>query len=466
MSFTSISPLKVPEILWSISRFVTLKDAITCARVCKAWTDNFISVIWHTIDFDVHKLQTTDFKVLEKHGHHIRIVKNMKNLEHILVLLESNASKLRSLSLNMKTSPEFQAYFYDLMRRNNTTIEHIEIPSSGGLFFNFDCFSPQTSTGVTSKLSFLKFQGLTMTRDAFSSMLRICPCLTKLNMRDTTMSSWSARGNMDADHYQHHGITDLVASSKQVFRMDNKSENPPSLLVHFPNLMSWHLWTSSNTLDVKIEELKDEVAICCPLLKTLLVGTTAGITVNLLVKAFNNLTSICVYNHYISAEVVMAIVKHQDTLIHVSTFTFSNFFDSDNIPEVESNHLEVPGWIIQLLPGSCTRLKSLRFPLYEMNINDIEEANWRCYNLESLYIRVHGVNTKEKIDRAMQLWTDGRIAIRKKQMNAEKRPTISNSQLYTVILQGDNSIEARVARHLLKFNKLQKVWLGWKVQEV
>ncbi|KAF9993506.1 hypothetical protein BGZ65_010942, partial [Modicella reniformis] len=54
----------------------------------------------------------------------------------------------------------------------------------------------------------------------------------------------------------------------------------------------------------------------------------------------------------------------------------------------------------------------------------------------------------------------------KKQMNAEKRPTLNDSQLYTVIPQSDNSIAALLARHLLKFNKLREVWLGWKIQEV
>ncbi|KAF9975977.1 hypothetical protein BGZ65_008011, partial [Modicella reniformis] len=260
MSFTSISPLEVPEILWRISRFVTLKDAITCARVCKAWTDNFVSVIWHTIDFDVHKLQNMDPKVLEKNGHHIRIVKNMNEVEHVLVLFQSNVSKLRKLYLNTTTSsPEFQAYFNDLMRRNNTTVEHIDIPkSSGGLFFNFDCLSPHTSTGATSKLSSLKLQGLVMTRDAFSSMLSIFPCLTELDMRDTTLSSWSVGKKLSTDHYQHHGVKDIVAPVKQIFRMDNKSENAPSLFVHFPYLKSWHLLNSSNTLEVKIEEIRDE----------------------------------------------------------------------------------------------------------------------------------------------------------------------------------------------------------------
>ncbi|KAF9924476.1 hypothetical protein BGZ65_008310, partial [Modicella reniformis] len=131
MDPTSSNPLELPEILREISRFVTLRDAVACAQVCKAWTDNFVSAIWHTIDFDVHKLIKVDLMVLKKHGHHIRVVKNTKQVDHILVLLKSNASKLRRLYLNTTTSsPEFQAYFYDLMRRNNTTIEHIEIPQN------------------------------------------------------------------------------------------------------------------------------------------------------------------------------------------------------------------------------------------------------------------------------------------------------------------------------------------------
>ncbi|KAF9980397.1 hypothetical protein BGZ65_005155 [Modicella reniformis] len=249
--------------------------------------------------------------------------------------------------------------------------------------------------------------------------------------------------------------------------MDSKPVNAPSLLVHFPNLKSWYFWNSSETLEVKIEELRDEVTRCCPLLKTILTTSVANITASVLVKAFNSLTSIHVLNEHLSAEVILAIINHQKTLIHVFTFdSFSNFYDSDNIPRVKSNHLQVPGWIIQSLPRRCTRLKTLYFPLYEMNIDDIEEATWECYSLERLHIRVHGLNTKKKIDRAIHLWTEGRIAIRKKQTNDEEMPTLSDSQLYAVIPQCNNSIEARVARHLLKFSKLQKVWLGWKIRKV
>ncbi|KAF9969392.1 hypothetical protein BGZ65_011987 [Modicella reniformis] len=249
--------------------------------------------------------------------------------------------------------------------------------------------------------------------------------------------------------------------------MDSEPVDTPSLLVHFPNLKSWCFWNSSDTLEVKIEELRDEVTRCCPLLKTLLVETAANITARVLVKGFNSLTSICILNKNLSAEVVLAILNHQDTLLDAFTFTScSNFFDSDDIPEVESNHLQVPDWVIQSIPRCCTRLENLQFHLYEMNINDIEEATWGCYSLETLYIRIHGLNTKEKIDRAIQLWIEGRIAIRKKRTNDKETPTPSDSQLYSVIPRADNSIEARVARHLLKFKKLHQVWLGWKIRNV
>jgi len=94
---------------------------------------------------------------------------------------------------------------------------------------------------------------------------------------------------------------------------------------------------------------------------------------------------------------------------------------------------------------------------------DIDMTQWGCHDLdlEELYIVIRGLDTWEKFNRAIQLWREGRIAIRKKQANGEQGSALCPQMNY--ILPGDNSIEARVARHLLKFKKLRVVWLGWTV---
>jgi hypothetical protein len=101
-------------------------------------------------------------------------------------------------------------------------------------------------------------------------------------------------------------------------------------------------------------------------------------------------------------------------------------------------------------------------------MDDIEMAKWGCKHLEVLYIRIKHLNTKEKIDRAIQLWKEGRSITVIEKMRSKEEETCASSSLQSIIaiLPEDNSIETRVARHLLKFNELQRVWLGWKIHEV
>ncbi|KAF9364667.1 hypothetical protein BGX34_000768 [Mortierella sp. NVP85] len=448
------NPLELPEILARISRFVAVNDAAAGVRVCKAWSDHFASAIWHTIDFDVHtNLHRMDAKVLTKYGHYIRVVKNVKEKNHILVLIGSDASKLKGINITLSPSQEFHALVSDLLRRVNTSFDRIEIlqPSwSAAPYFTVESLFPMSSTKATSKLWSLKIQGLTMTRDSFSFLLRNCPSLTTLDIKDSTFVSLYLHNKSYEDKYQHIGVTDLTATFKQVFNADG-SEGAPSLLVHFPNLITWEMCGITSPSETAIERLRDEVAQHCPLLKVLWTRDSAPVASSMLVKAFYDLKGIGIENERLSVELVTAILNHQETLESVGTFGSTD--DSERVPMVKNDSLGA-SWIIQSIPRICSRLKSLRFPFYEMNMDDIEKTRWGCHDLEALYIRVQGLDTKEKIDRAIQLWQEERIVIKKGQ--------ITGRQELSVIPAGDNSIEARVARHLLKFKKLQWVWLGGK----
>ncbi|KAF9364672.1 hypothetical protein BGX34_000773 [Mortierella sp. NVP85] len=468
MSPTLANPLELPELLKKISCFVSLNDAITCVQVCKTWSDHFVSAIWHTIDFAVHKnLHQMDTKVLARYGHHIRVAKNIKDRDHIMVLIVSDTSKLRQLSITMTATPEFYANFSDLLRQTNTSLERAEIfQLSGGTtqFLTVDSLSP-ASIGATSKLSFLNLQGLTMTRNSFSSLLRTCPALKELDIRRSDILSWPTYDKSGAQCYRHTGITYLKAPVEQVFKMDSQSENAPSLFVHFPNLKTWQTWSSSESIAVSAQDLRKEVGQCCSMLTALWTSTSAPTTIGMLTEAFDDLTSICISNKQLSAEMAMAILNHRETLIYILTFIpCDGFYGLEVVPEAESNHTS--GWIVQSLPRHCTRLRSLKLVSFEMHMDDIEKAKWGCHDLEGLHIRIRDLNTKEKINRAIRLWKEERIAIKKNQSNGELESSLSNLQLTNAILPSDNSIEARVARHLLKFKKLQEVWLGWKTWKV
>lgn len=187
----------------------------------------------------------------------------------------------------------------------------------------------------------------------------------------------------------------------------------------------------------------------------------------MLIQATDGLTEICISATDFSTETVVAILKHQDTLNELYTFTRDEFYDSEAIPETKNGEIDTDGWTVQSLPRHCTRLKIPHLPLFEMDMDDIEDTTWGCHDLEELHMRVLGLDTKERIDRAIQLWKEGRIVIMKGQVNGEQEESaFTRFQLDCVIPPDDQSIEARVARHLLKFKKLQEVWLGWKIRKV
>ncbi|KAK3827980.1 MAG: hypothetical protein J3Q66DRAFT_321559, partial [Benniella sp.] len=460
------SPLDSPDILRRVSYFTTTNDATVCARVCKAWFDHFASVIWHTLDFDANKgLVRINPKTSARYGHHIRVAKNVKKKNHILVLIGSNARNLRELSITAWPS-EFYAYVSDLLRQVNVSIERLKLSQSCGAptYFAVDSLFYTSSSRAASNLRSLEIHGLTMTRDAFSILLRECPSLTILDIKDSTLDPLPAYKKSYEDLYQHHGVTNLTAGFDQVFGADGP-DDAPSLLVHFPLLRTWEMSGITWLPRTPIGKVRDEVTRHCPFLREL---HASGPASDMIAQAFRDLELIGVENSYLSIEIIMAILQHQETLKSVLTcYDKSILYASGMTPAVAKNRLE-NGWIAQSIPRLCSQLERLELPLYEMDMNDIENATWGCKHLEVLYVRIKDLNTKEKIDRAIQLWKEGRsiTVIGKIRIKEEETSASSSPQSVIDIPPEDNSVEARVARHLLKFKDLQRVWLGWKVHEV
>jgi len=469
MSSTKDHPLFIPELSLHISRFVTLKDATACAQVCKAWNDAFTSAIWHTIDFKVQsKFLGVDAALVKKHGHHIRIVKGIESTPQLLALHHSSICRLRGLAITIPPHPQFRAYCGDILRQNATSILNLEmrgkiIVSDPPLCFPFDAISPSTGSQATSRLSVLKIRDLPITRDGFSSLLRMCPSLTRLNIRRIAIYSASCF----AEPYQHTGITELVAPLKQIFRSDPNSGDTPSILVHFPGLVALHTWCSESSPPMSFGEMKDQFAQHCPLIKAVGIDTPATITAPLLTKTFQTMTRIIVDE--MSPEIITAILTHQETLADVITFHASDdFYEQEGIPPLASKPL-ASGRELQLIPQTCSRLTTLELPTLQQDMDDIESTAWSCTQLEELYIRIRGLDTKDMVDRAIHLWVDYREEKRKnRKENPENCSDLNSSgtqgDIVADTLHNSDSVEERVARHLVRFEKLKKVWLGHTIK--
>ncbi|KAF9352269.1 hypothetical protein BGX34_012233 [Mortierella sp. NVP85] len=453
------NPLDLPEIRQRVCLFLTVKDAIACARVCKDWTDDFASAVWHTIEEpSCLKLARSDSSIVSKHGHHIRVIKALTEGSLLDKLQNASVSKLKSLSVIMTATSLYLAHIYDLIQRNIDTLASIDLslplPISADLFFTTDAFA--SHTGATSKLTFLKLRGLCMTRNAFSRLLRICPSLQHLDISDTALQSI-----IFTDIYRHPTLSHLTAPVEQIFRVDPGKADTSTLLLHFPNLAILETWQSTTNPGVTIDAISNEVAQRCPNLNTIRAREGGLQLPNILVYGTRNLTEICVLHKQLSSELMMAMLTHKDTLRTVMTLPPSDeIFQSVNVSAVD-DHLAASGWTAQVILSDCLQLQKFSFPSHEMDMDDVDRIPWVCHDLETLHVRVKGLNSNELVNRALQMWVDGkrtRSSMKDKNMSSKtvSKHSANDSKM-------DVPIDVRVARHLLRFDKLKCVWLGTKI---
>jgi hypothetical protein len=100
-------------------------------------------------------------------------------------------------------------------------------------------------------------------------------------------------------------------------------------------------------------------------------------------------------------------------------------------------------WAIQMMARLCIKLRILKLPSHEMDMDDIEKGDWVYRDLKTPYIRIRGLDSKDKIDQTLLL----RLKWRSE----------TESDMISI---GRQSIEERAARHLSKFHKLTTLWLG------
>ncbi|KAF9099037.1 hypothetical protein BGX27_000672, partial [Mortierella sp. AM989] len=463
---------ETPELRSRISHFITSRDALACVRVCKNWVNDFTSPIWFT-HFDTHKrLARLDRSIITKHGHRVRIVKNMKDTHQIDVVQNPSINGLTSLMATINKTPCYQAHCFDILRRNASTLKDVEISKSRQniiteLFFPIDVLSLGLSGNLVSKLSSLKFRGFTITRATLLSLIVASPLLKILDLTNTTISP-----SLVTNVFQHQGLVLLVASTTQIFQTNTEAPNAPSLFAHFPNLVQWRVWNEPNApLAVPVKEIKAEMKRCCRLLGSLFAETSGPIAVELVANGFNSLYRICVLQDQLSPQLILAVLYHQEHLMEICTFAPSEDWDEkEDVPEIAQN--QAPGWAIQQIPQRCRHLYNLQLPFQEMDMDDGGMANWSCRFLSVLHIRIRGLDTKEKIKRAIQLWEEKK---RKKKEKDREKPADGSDDQYSgddydydystfSTLSENLSIEERVANHLFRHKSLREVWLGVKIR--
>lgn len=366
----------------------------------------------------------------------------------------------------LEYSTGFQAFSVDFIRQNASSLTELDIQMlaedmmwSSKIFFPIDAISTRCAGGhATLNLTQLKISGLAFTRAEFAFFLQMCPALKNLEVFETVLYSDSSC----SEPFRHPGLVQLRSNLSQVLQPDPDLPSETSLLAHFPNLQKFMIWNPTDLLppSMSSQTIQEEFARYCPLLKQVHIVASATLTATLLTQSLTALSFIAVDYEIISSDVLIGILNHRETLEWVGTLVPARgYYDQDEVPKLETSVSPILGWVIQLVPQQCSRLKTFRLPCIEMDMDDIEKKTWSCSHLEELFIRIRGLDTKDMIKRAMELWINAR------RRKSGKDSHEGNHQREELALVG-YSLEERVSRHLLRFDKLQRVWLGHKMRVV
>ena len=535
-------PLQLPEIRERLSRFIPFKDALACVLVSKAWCLAFTHLLWHTIDFDIHSnFQNLDPDIVAKHGGSIRAVRNIATSQHLEAVDYPSILNLHSLEASVEHGSRSQAYLADVLCRNAVSLQelkfHVHYQASSSSvtspsYISLDAFSrlhdnvkiqaeSYNSCSRTSDLTILDLKRVAMSRRAFSSLLQACPNLLVLKLHGAVLF-----GHVESSdsYFKHKQYLTIVAPLTQVLKLDPETPKAPPLLIHFPNIRIWRVSNPPHTripltlaaTDRILPTVREAVATHCPQLTSLYLDCEGPMGTRILTSGFEDLTEIRIHHTDMSSEMITAILAHQRTLRIIATFIpEANIFHSNEplpfnnssqqLPQQQQDQQPNTDWMWMIIPRCCTTLLKIEWPMYEMDMDEAEKTPWVCKWLGVLRIRIRGLDTKAKIERAIQLWLEARSHKRKRkwtdtgssddksdddgeedrkswkkvkgdggetlqQGNGQESPTdsISMDGEYpeddglSSIADNDTSIEARVARHLLKLECLYTVWLGTK----
>ncbi|KAG0273328.1 hypothetical protein BGZ95_010859 [Linnemannia exigua] len=493
------NPFDIPEIRTRISHFVERKDALACARVARAWAQDYLPIIWYTLDCRKFSSQGNISKlhsVVNRYAHYFRVAHNINLVLQMTLLNQAKVNRLRELTIVLTSSTLHYTAALDFIARNSASLEKLELKAESTYNNKYQSplycvhaamiVHPGNALGsngtFVSRLQDLDISGLWLTRDGLSTILQGCPNLTQLSMNGTDVIG---RAALD---FQHEGLSSLTCSIITALRpdpTDSQLQPSPGLLVHFPNLNTWSTSGTENELRFVLQSglLKAEVKQHCKSLKDVrLRDSPESMWVTLFTDVFSNLTEISFDYKVMSVQVLTTILLHQDTVESIQANPGIDIdFEREAFVSPGTDHFQASGRQFQLLPRTCSRLTDLNLYPHVMDMDIVETKAWTCKDLRTLRTRIKGLDSKEKILRAIDLWrAEWKKRALEKRHQPDTRPSgglegnneewvarfkelVDAAKVPSVILfDNDLSIEARVARHLLQFEKLENVWLGYK----
>ncbi|KAG0314672.1 hypothetical protein BGZ99_007933 [Dissophora globulifera] len=188
----------------------------------------------------------------------------------------------------------------------------------------------------------------------------------------------------------------------------------PSLLVHFPNLQRWGTGSKLPLSEFPTQAVKNCVSKWCPKLSEIeTISTPSILLCHLLVNVFTGLTTFVFEYDDISSDMIMAVLRYPTSWTTIATYTprdgFYEDFAEDGVYD-DPDHFQSSGWMIQSLLRICYKLKIFNVQQHVMDLDDIEREPWVCTDLEDIAFRIRGLDTRDKIERAILISLISHIA--------------------------------------------------------
>ncbi|KAK3828116.1 MAG: hypothetical protein J3Q66DRAFT_363283 [Benniella sp.] len=135
-----------------------------------------------------------------------------------------------------------------------------------------------------------------------------------------------------------------------------------SILAHFPGLELLHTcWCWESSAVILLQDMRNQFARYCPLLRNVALETSATNTEALLMKVFQSMGAITIPGARISSDVISGIISHRQTLTAV-TFSPTKEYYEREVTFKFSGDIPVPERTLLLIPQACNRLTTIMFP--------------------------------------------------------------------------------------------------------
>ncbi|KAF9100444.1 hypothetical protein BGX29_006586 [Mortierella sp. GBA35] len=297
--------------------------------------------------------------------------------EDFVCLQHPSVNAVESIRVNLDSQGEHsREYLSDLVRRCQGPLQQVSISSEGGIPLDINMLSPwghypssTSSTPSGSSLTSVRLYSLCITWEGFSTFLRESQRLKKVDLSFVRFA-----GKRTEVSTIESSVERLEAPVPQV--MEGTLARP-TLFDYFPLLKQWTVPTTNGVYpgDLDASLLRREINRYCPGLKRVRFDYADGPVVStLFAEVFTGLNELTLYYADLTSDVLLDILRHQDTLTLVDPTSRCRMDDMFGYAAT----------MLHLIPRRCRQLQVLSIRGYSADIEGWEEGKWSCEDLQEL----------------------------------------------------------------------------------